>query len=358
VGLEIEFEYDDTQGGVWSQPAEPDPRRRFGRHWNARLSAASPLFVQLGVALAALVLGAAATAGFLAGRTAQQDRATLLLHLAPVNPFVIDPLPVPADLSPDVRRATPWTNVFDQNVALTLINDGPDPVTVVDATLAAPEFRTLALTSRSASPPLLVPGGISVLRGRAHFVCGDYPPFAPGNPAGSPPVATVAQISVRTADGATRHETLRVDRYSDVAELSVCQRMLGPEVVDAPTYAPSARAGMYSVTVSVTNRAPFPLRADLSLSAAQDWTTNTGLILHAPGPVIIPPHGTEPFTISVVVESCDPAKAAALSGFRFDTLTFTDARAGPDNLNARQQNEALFIANRELITAYCDNPRS
>ena len=131
MGLEIEFEYDDTQGGAWSQPAEPELRQRFGRLWNARLSAASPLFVQLGVALAALVLGAAATGGFLAGRTAQQDRATLLLHLAPVNPFVIDPIPVPADLSPDVRRATPWTNVFDQAVALTVINDGPDPVTVL-----------------------------------------------------------------------------------------------------------------------------------------------------------------------------------------------------------------------------------
>jgi hypothetical protein len=354
VGLEIEFEYDDTQGGVWSQPAEPDLRGRFGRRWNARLSAASPLFVQLGVALAALVLGAAATAGLLAGRTAQQDRATLLLHLAPVNPFVIDPIPVPADLSPDVRRATPWTNVFDQDVALTLINDGADPVTVLGATLAAPEFRTLALTSRSASPPRVAPGGISILRGRAHFVCGDYPPVAPGNPAGSASVATVAQLSVRTSDGATRRETLEVDRYSDVAEQSVCQRMLGPEVVGTPTYTPSGRPGAYSVTVSVTNRATFPLRAALSRSAWQDWATTAGLDISATGPETIPPHATESFAISVSVLNCTPAKAIAAEGYGFDTLAFTDARNSPDSPDARQHDEALFVADHGLIVQYCD----
>ena len=353
MGLQIEFEYDDTQSGVWSQPAEPDLRRRFGRRWNARLSAASPLFVQLGAALAALVLGAASTAGFLAGRAAQQDRATLLLHLAPVNPFVVDPIPMPADLSPDVRRATPWTNEFDQNVALTVINDGPDPVTVLGATLAAPEFRTLALTSRSAGNPRLVPGGTSVLRGRAHFVCGSYP-TAPGNSAGSLPLATVAQISVRTPDGVTRHETLQVDKYSDVAEQSVCQRMLGPEVVGTPTYTPSGRPGVYSVSVPVTNRASFPLRAALSASSAQDWATNAGLAISTTGPKTIPPHATATVTVSVSILSCTAAKAVAAEGFAFDTLAFTDARNSLDGLDARQQDEALFVADHGLIIQYCD----
>ena len=351
MGLEIEFEYDDTQGGVWAGPAEPDLRGRLGRRWNSRLAAASPLFVQFGIAAAALVLGAASTAGYLAGRTAEQNRATLLLHLAPVTPFAVDPIPVPADLSPDVQRATPWTDVFNQKVTLTLVNDGPDPVSVLGVTVSAPEFRAARLTADSAR---IAPGGVSVLRGMAHFVCGDYPANPVGEADVSPAAATVAQLSVRTSDGRTRGETLQVDRYSDVAEQAVCQRMLGPEVVGTPVYTQSGAAGVYSVTVPVTNRAPFPLRAALSPTATRDWSTGAGLALSTAGAVTIPPHGTGPVTVLVIITDCTAAKQSAVQGFGFDTLAFTDALDNPDGAQTRQTDEALFMADHGLIVAYCD----
>jgi hypothetical protein len=354
VGLEIEFEYEDTQGGAWSRPEESDLRGRIGRRWNERLSAGSPLFVQLGIAVAALVLGAASTAGFLAGRTAQQDRATLRLHLGPVDPYVIVPIPLPADQSPAQRLATPWTDTFDQPVMLTLVNDGPDPVSLLGATLTAPQFRTLTLTAGSAGSAQLAPGGISVLRGRAHIVCGDYPALTIADALAAPQVATVAQISVRTADGETRRETLQVDRYSDVAEQAVCQRMLGAEVVGTPVYTASPTAGVYTVTVPVTNRAPFPLRASVSSSAIEEWQVNAGLDLKTAGPVTIPARGTWSLSIVVTVVDCTYAKAIAVEGYGFNTLSFTDARNSPDSLDARQQDEALFMADHGLIVQYCD----
>jgi len=355
VGLEIEFEYDDTQGGAWSRPEESDVRGRLGRRWNERLSAGSPLFVQFGIAVAALVLGAASTAGFLAGRTAQQDRATLRLHLAPVAPFVIEPIALPADQSPAQRLATPWTDAFDRPVTLSLVNDGPDPVSLVGATLTAPQFSLLALTTGSAGPARIAPGGISVLRGTAHVVCGDYPGRAAYDPTAPPPIATVAQLSVRTTDGAIRHETLQVDRYSDVAEQSVCERMLGPEVVGTPVYTASPTAGLYAVTVPVNNRAPFPLRAALSPAATEEWKANAGLSLETGAPATIPPHGAESVTIMVGVLDCTAAKSIAVEGYGFDTLSFTDARDSPDSLDARQQDEALFLADHGLIVQYCDS---
>jgi hypothetical protein len=124
--------------------------------------------------------------------------------------------------------------------------------------------------------------------------------------------------------------------------------------VGTPTYTPSGRPGAYSVTVPVTNRASFPLRAALSRSAWQDWSTNAGLEISAAGPETIPPHATESFTISVSVLNCTPAKAIAAEGYGFDTLAFTDARNTPDSLDARQQDEALYVADHGLIVQYCD----
>jgi hypothetical protein len=353
LNLEIEFEYDDTQEGVWSPAEQPLLRERVSGRWSAWLSSANPLFVQLGIAITALILGAASTAGLLDGRTAQQDRAITRLHLAPVGPFVVQTI---ADATVSTQSvpellATPWTDVFDQRVTLTVVNDGPDPVSVLGATLAAPEFRATALTP--ASSARVAPGGVSILRGLAHFVCGDYPTAVPGSPAVSPAVATTAQISVRTADGRVRREALQVDRFSQVAEQAVCQRMPAPEVVESTAFTPARTAGAYTVTVAVANRASFPLRMALSPSAVQTWSTTAGLTISAGDALTIPPHGTETFAITASVDSCTLANPMATAGYGFDSLVFTDARDAPGSFNARQQDIALVLADSAVIKAYC-----
>lgn len=351
MGLEIEFEYDDTQDGAWSPVRDAGPLRAWlKRHRTAGPSAGNPLIVHLGIALAAVVLGAASMAGFLHGRTAVSDRTVSLLHLAPVNPFVVQPLPTPPTQSQTQGQsqsveqvlATPWTNTFDQDVSLSVINDGPDPVTVLGATLSALEFQATWLTP--ASPAPTASGGVSLLRGRAHFVCGDYSPDR---------IATVAQIRVRTADGAIRQETLVVDHYSQIAERAVCAQMPTPQVVQSTTFAPSRASGTYVVEITAINRALFPLRMALSPSAAQSWTSGGGLDLSASADTVIPPHGTGAIAISVSVDDCPAAQEAASNGYAYDTLTFSDARDAPGAPQARMIDQTAAIADLNVILAYC-----
>jgi hypothetical protein len=358
VGLEIEFEDEDGEAadGSW-QDADADGggplRARIARRWRYGVATVGPLTVHLGVALAALVVGAASAAGYTAGRTAQQDRAAALLHLAPVNPFTVAEIALPpATESVQQMLATPWTDEFDQGVALSLVNDGPEPVTVLGGTVTAPEFKAAALTPvKGGSIPS---GGISTLRGRAHFVCGDYPVGVPGTVPASPRDSTIAHLTVRTADGVVRTLTLQVDRYSEVAEQSVCLRMPSPQVLSAPTYHDTnGTAGAYTVAMTITNRAPYPLRVQLSATAAQDWQINAGLLVTGENTVDIAAHQTISYTLHVAVANCNSAVQTEVQGYGFDTLVFTDALASPDSLNTRQQDQAIFLADPVHISAYC-----
>jgi hypothetical protein len=347
MGLEIEFEYEDTQDGVWSAAREPDRLRTWlKRRRSAQPQTGSnPLILHAGIALAAAVLGAASMAGFLHGRTAANDRGVSLLHLAPVNPFVVQPLPAPPPiLAQNVEQflATPWTDTFDQNVSLSVINDGPDPVTVLGATLSALDFQATELTP--ASPAPTAPGAVSLLRGRAHFVCGDYPPGR---------VATVAQLSVRTADGAVRREPLVVDHDSQIAEQAVCAQMPVPEFVPSTTFAPSHESGTYIAEVTAANRAPFPLRVTLSQSGGEFWTSTGGLDVSVPNDTVIPPHGSGTVAISVTVTECSLAQEAASNDYASDTLAFSDARDAPGSPQARMTDAAFALADLNSVMAYC-----
>ncbi|HZU57269.1 MAG TPA: hypothetical protein VFA06_15465 [Actinocrinis sp.] len=351
MGLEIEFDYDDTQGGVWSPAREAPPlHERVGRRWNAGLSTGNPLFVQAGIALAALALGAASTAGFLEGRSAARDRAIVRLHLAPIDPFVIEPLaPAPSD----VRQllATPWTNTFDQHVTLNVINDSPDSVALLGAQITAPQFGTATLTPVSSGAPT-APGAVTALRGVAHFVCGDLPSVDP--------VATVARLTLRTADGHTRVQSLMVDRFSDVEEVTVCAAMPGPQVVTATKAStlPMLFPGDYLYDVDVTNRAPFPLLAAIPLNLRASWMSGAGLDvqLSNPLPVTVPARGSARIELFVSVQNCNVAREAVQAGYAYDALAFTDARDGPSNPQARESDQSLALYDPAVINQYCGLP--
>ncbi len=355
MGLEIELEYDDTQDGVWSAAQEVQDsgplRARLDRHWSPGRSAGrlagSALLVHLGIALAALALGASATAGLLAGRTAVHDRSVTLLHLGPISPFAVQALPATPELPPTVEQllATPWTNTFDRDVSLTVVNDGPDPVTVLGATVAAMQFESTALTPASSAPT--APGGVSVLRGRAHVVCGDFP--------AADQSATIARLRVRAGDGLIHGETLMVDHFSEIAEQSVCQRMTGPQVVRATTFpaTPTAVPGMYTAEITATNRAPFPLRMAVPQAALQNWSSGGGLELATSGDVVIPPHGTGTIAITAKVVDCPAAIDAATNHFAYDTLAFSDGRHTANYPLARLMLQALPVTNLEPIMTYC-----
>lgn len=355
MGLEIEFEYDDSPDGEWS----PAQDARSAREWLSRGRSAispsgNPLFLHLGIALVALAVGAASMGGFLTGRTAANNRAVALLHLAPADAFIIPALPDPSTQkqTPEQLLATPWTNATDQNMSLGVINDGPAPVTVLSATISSLDFDVTDLTPASTAPT--APGAISTLRGRAHFVCGDYP---------TDRIATVANLRVRSADGVIHHETLEVDRFSEIAEQSICALLPPPEVIRSTTFLPAPKVPAsdthsvadslttYLVKITASNRATFPLRMDLPQSAIESWAGG-GLGLTTGDDVIIPPKGTGSITIAVSVTDC-PNAVAAGSGYAYDLLAFSDGRDPPGDQQARSFEPILPIADQDAIMKYC-----
>jgi hypothetical protein len=351
VGLEIELEYDDAPDGVWSRPGEAELRGRPWRRWGARPSPGGPLYLHLGIALAAVVLGAASTAGLLHGRAAQRDREVTRLHLAPLDPFVVQAVEYgPVGRTAQELLATPWTDSFDQDVTFSVVNDGPAPVTVLGATLAAPEFTETALTPRGAAS--VGPGGVSVLKGKVHIVCGDFPQ---ASTAAAPPTqaATVADLRVRTSDGRIRHQSLLVDRYSDVVERAACERMPGPQVITGYSFRHSASPGRYTMKIDLANRAPYPLLVAMPSSAVTNWANTGGLDVRMPAPSVIAPHGTGSVTITVDITNCPYAVEIAHGGFAFDALNFTDARDDPADANTRQNLEDLSLDDPEMIEQYC-----
>jgi len=358
MGLEIEFEYTDSQDGIWSPARDTPPlRERLGRGRAMVSPADNPILLQLGIVLAAIVLGAASMAGYLAGRTAAHARAVTLLHLAPANAFTVSALPkqpMQAE-SPDQLLAMPWTNTADRDLSLAVVNDGPEPVTLLGATISSLDFEATELAPAAGAAPT-APGGVSLLRGRAHFVCGDYP---------SGRTATMANLRAQAADGAIHQETLEVDRFSEIAEQAVCARMSTPQVIRSTAFSleqpipPGHVIGgapnnppIYDVKITAGNRAPFPLRMALPQSAIESWASS-GVLLTTSGDTVIPPHGTGTVTISVSITDCPNAIAAASGGFAFDLLAFTDGREAAGDAQVRSFSEAIPIANENLIMTYC-----
>ncbi|MGH6657690.1 MAG: hypothetical protein ACRDVE_21085 [Actinocrinis sp.] len=353
MSLEIEFEYEDTGDGVWSAPVGPGPlrgRRRGGLPGGSGPTGVRAMFLYAAVALTALAVGAASASGFLRGRQAAQDRSIVQLHLAPLNPLDITPLP-PPDYSAQALL-TAWTNAYDRPVELSVVNDGPAPVTVLAGALNAPQLPDRAPLTPAGGDKATAPGGSIVLSGRAHFVCGD---FASVNRA-----ATTADLTIRTTDGRTRAERLIIDRFSEISEAAVCGQMQPPFVVRSVRFGPvpPGRPGLFTVAVTATNRAPFPLRMRLPQSAVDAWTSVGGLVVSAPRDTIIPPHGTGTITLTAAVQNCSSAQQAGQGDYGLDALAFSDARDGADSPLARVSDAALNLVDLPALMAFCYPPRN
>ncbi|HVT68539.1 MAG TPA: hypothetical protein VHF26_12370 [Trebonia sp.] len=354
MSLEIEFEYEDTREGVWSAPVEPAPLHRRWRPGAPRSSGrpgGGAAMLYLAIGLTALAVGAASTSGFLHGRRVTQDRATVEIHLGPLTPLDIQPLDSQPDADVAKLLATPWTDEFDQGMKLTVVNDGPQPVTLLSATLHAPQLGKATSMAVAAPGRATAPGGTAAFTGVGHFVCGD---FASVNRA-----ATTADLTLRTADGATRVERLIIDRFSEIEETTVCGLMQPPYVVRSTTFSTASQLpGHYKATVTVTNRAPFPLRMRLSDPAIQSWAVAGGLGLEGARDTIIPPKSTGTYTINVSVRDCPTANQLGQQDYALDSLAFSDARDAANSPLVRNMDAALNLVDYPFVNHYCFPPQS
>lgn len=336
--LEIEFESDDQADAQWldssGDPAEGPARRRL----RARR------LVGLRMLLAVLVPAVAATAGLHEGRIAAYDRGVSAVRLASADPLIVEALPIPSDAPAYAAPSRePWTGDVDRTVTLKVVNRGPDPVTLISAVLTAPHTRpSTLLPATTAGEGVLRPGAEGTLTGPARFNCGVVSNATLfHNPA---TMATVARLSVHTADGALRHEELLVDPTSQLLEQSVCERLPGPQTVGGTVFtALPPGAASYLVTVSLTNRAPFPLRAVVDQSSADLWPSSAGLSVSLPEPVILGPGAAGQAVIRVNVVDCALALSAAKGHFAYGALEFSDARSNDWNAPS-----AGFVANLRL----------
>ncbi len=353
MGLEIEFEYEDTREGEWSARVEPAPPHRRWRPGAPRSSGrpgggAAALYLAVG--LTALAVGAASTAGVMQGRRVTQDRSTVEIHLGPLTPLDIQPLVQQDVVDLPQLLATPWTDEYDQGMKLTVVNDGPKPVTLLSATLNAPQLGRPASLAVTDAGRVTAPGGIATFSGLGHFVCGDFDSV---NRA-----ATTADLILRTVDGRTRVERLIIDRFSEVAETAVCGLSEPPYVVRSTTFSTASRQpGHYAVKVTATNRAPFPLRMRLSDPAVESWAAAGGLGVQGSSATIIPPKGTGTYTIEVTVQNCPTANMLGQQDYALDSLAFSDARDDANSPLARVVDAALNLVDYPFVSRYCYPPQ-
>lgn len=336
VPLEIEFESDGDAGPIW-----PDAAGALGAEHLATQppvwgrSDARTLF-RARLVLAVAVLVTACVSGVLAGRKAPENHHTVAVRVADVNPLTIDP--VPAVEARSGSPATPWTGTFDRSVALTLVNSGADPVTILGGALIAPQISPSALLPAG---EVVAPGATQTLRTRAHFDCVNYPLHVSATSESA--TETTASLDVRTLDGTVHRVSLLVDAFDIRIEQAVCAHVQNPEVLGPPVFSAADGPSSFTATLPVTNRAPFPVRVNLDQQTSTDWVLHTGLIL-VTGESLIPAGGHGRIVFDVQVTDCLLARAAADQALGFDTLVFTDARLALNNPLARQFDQ-VFTAN-------------
>ncbi|HEU5334019.1 MAG TPA: hypothetical protein VFU73_14670 [Actinocrinis sp.] len=329
MSVEIEFEpADEGAGPLW-----PDAAGALGAEQLAiqalpwRTSDPRTLFVGR-LVLAGAVLATACVTGFLAGQKAPQNQHTVAVHVADANPLTIDPVPrIEARSGP---LTTPWTGTFDRAVALSVVNTGPDPVTILGGAILAPQ---IASGGTLPAGEVLAPGAGQTLRTRAHFDCVDYPLHV--NATSEAATETTARLDIRTVDGASHHVSLLVDPYNAGIQNAVCGRVQNPQVLGAPVVGPAPWPSAFTLTLPIANRAPFPLRVNLDQQTSTTWVVRAGLIL-VTGESVVPAGGEGRIEFDVQVTDCQLARTAVGNALGFETLVFTDARLALNNPLARE----------------------
>jgi hypothetical protein len=339
VPLEIEFEPEEGPGPSWpDEPGAPGPEQLGApppTWWRApRLR----VLLYAAFAVSGVVVTTAFTTGFAAGQTAQRDRHIVAVRAAANNPLVIDPVPTTSGQTTAQQLATPWAGAFDREVAVTVVNHGPDPVTVVGGTLIAAQISPAAAFPAG---EVLVPGVERTLRTRAHIDCVDYPVHL--SPTNTAAIAATAHLDLRTADGVRHTVTLPVDPFGATIDTDVCARIQSPEVLGRPLFGTEPAPDSFSATVPVVNRAPFPLRVNLNQETSNAWVARAGLIVTTGQSVIPADTDDGQIAFDVQVTDCELARRAAGDNLGFETLVFTDARLTLNDPLARQF-DAAFAA--------------
>ena len=341
MALEIEFEDDEhPEGGLPADDEGSDApdvgaaggkapgaeetgagepgttRARIGALIASPLPLSSGLLFQVGVLLTAFVVGASAVAGFQLGRAAPQKRSTVALHLAGGRTYLFGPAPVPRDSA--------WSDTVERAVSLTVVNDGPDPLTVVGGKVTGPLVHAdFALPAGGLD---LAAGATATVHAAAKVDCRAVfePLFLTGGDPSS--LDTVADFGVRTLDGQARHTRLTVDMDSAAAVSGVCTLLSPPVQLGAAQFSGLIGSVSYTVTVRASSAAPFPLSVSTLQDSINQWSASGGLTARLADPTAtLPAHGSADVVVDVTVTDCSAATRANDDEFGFFPLVFTEA---------------------------------
>jgi hypothetical protein len=346
MALEIEFEDDEHPDAAWladdagsdapgSEAATSEGSRaqetraeesgteeagttrpRVGALLTAPFPLSSGLLLQLGVLLTTFAVGASSVAGYQLGRAAPGNRSIVALHLAGGRTYQLGPAPAP--------RNAAWSDTAERSVSLTVVNDGPDPVTVVGGTASGPLVHAdFALPAGGLD---LAAGATATLHAAARVDC--RPVFEPLFMTVDDPSSldTVADFGVRTLDGRAHRTRLTVDPASATAVSGVCT-LLGPPVGLAGTdFSGLTGSDSYTVTYHATSAAPFPLSVSTLQDSVNQWSFSGGLTARLADPAAtLPAHGSANLVVDVTVTNCAAATQANDDEFGFFPLVFAEA---------------------------------
>ena len=345
MAIEIEFE-DDDQADAWppegaetggpgmgtgSAPGSDDDaalvadpaetragtsRPGIGAIVPPRLKPQLPFLVS--VLVATFVVGASTVLGFLSGRTAAENRTVIELHMAGGNAYSVDPA--------TASGSGQWTDTFVRQVSLNLVNDGPDPVTLLAGAVSGPYEHGAFGFPRTGVK--IAAGATTTLHAATTIDCRGVFGAVRLTNGNSSPLNTVANFEVATADGRTGTTSMLIDLASSAVVSDVCSQVPPPVRIGAPEFSPLIPPSSYEVTYQIENAAPFPLRVASLPASVRQWTSAGGLSVTANGTSGVAGHSTGIYVLQVSVASCAAALDATDTQFGDFPLVFTDAAGG------------------------------
>lgn len=365
MALEIEFEDDDQTDASWPpDPSDtggtdtaPGAGRRSGMDDTgpSTLVAGSPrpsvatliperlkhqLPFHVGILVAAFVVGASTVSGFLTGRSATENRTVIELHMAGGNAY-------------SVAAATPsgsgqWTDTFARQVSLDLVNDGPDPVTLLSGAVSGPYEHGAFGFPRTGLK--IAAGATTTLHAATTVDCRGVFGAVRLTRGTSSPLNTVANFKVATADGRTGGTSLLVDLASAAVVSTVCSQVPPPVRIGTPQFSALLPPSSYQVTYPITNAAPFPLQITSLQASLHQWTTAGGLSITSKGTSVIPADSDGIYVMQVSVAACGTALNATDDEFGDFPFVFTDTEGGA---NPDMFVEEASVVDHSLIAQAC-----